>query len=66
MGGATAAQLVPLVGRGVEQGRLAALFEGVAQGRPGVLLVGGEAGVGKTALVRDACARFPGQVLWGT
>ncbi|HEV7194631.1 MAG TPA: AAA family ATPase [Pedococcus sp.] len=66
MGAASAAQLVPLVGRGAEQGRVAALLEGVAQGTPGVLLVGGEAGVGKTALVRDACARFSGQVLWGT
>ncbi|NYG06569.1 DNA-binding CsgD family transcriptional regulator [Phycicoccus badiiscoriae] len=66
MGSAQAAQLVPLVGRGAEQGRLAALLDGVAQGTPGVLLVGGEAGVGKTALVRDACARFSGQVLWGT
>ncbi|WP_195908278.1 AAA family ATPase [Nostocoides sp. HKS02] len=66
MGAPSAGQSVPLVGRSEELTRLAAVLACAAQGEPSILLVHGEAGVGKTALVRDACARFTGQVLWGT
>ncbi|MCC8250348.1 ATP-binding protein [Saccharothrix luteola] len=44
-----------LAGRERELGRLSALVDDLAQGRGTALLVEGEAGIGKTALVRAAC-----------
>ncbi|MFI7062664.1 AAA family ATPase [Kribbella sp. NPDC050124] len=68
-----------LAGRAEEQELLARALEGAASGTPCALVVEGEAGVGKTCLVRDACGqsrrgprhgadRHPHdlQVLWGT
>lgn len=52
-----------LVGRAGELDTIAALLERAAAGTSGVMLVSGEAGVGKTALVRHACARVAGQAL---
>ncbi len=46
-----------LVGRGVEQARLDALPASAREGRSGVVLVSGEAGVGKTALLEYAAGR---------
>lgn len=55
-----------LAGRSAEEGILAAAFEEAAAGRPRAVLVRGEAGVGKTRLVRQACADPQLLVLWGT
>lgn len=57
-----------LVGREVEQRLLADGLEAAASGRPCAVVVQGEAGIGKTRLVREACdALAPeAQVLWGT
>ncbi|MFI6679438.1 AAA family ATPase [Kribbella sp. NPDC050470] len=68
-----------LAGRAEEQELLARALQGAASGTPCALVVEGEAGVGKTSLVRDACGlggrglrhsgdRHPHdlQVLWGT
>jgi DNA-binding CsgD family transcriptional regulator len=43
-----------LIGRDAEQRRIAQLLEGARQGRSGVLVLRGEAGVGKTALIELA------------
>lgn len=45
--------LLPFVGRGSEMARLTARWQRAAHGRGGLLLIGGEAGVGKTRLVRE-------------
>jgi len=42
-----------LVGRVVERARLAAALDAAEQGEPGLVLIGGEAGIGKTRLVTD-------------
>ena len=42
-----------LVGRAAEMATLAAAFEAVRQGGPAALLIGGEAGVGKTRLISE-------------
>jgi hypothetical protein len=42
------------------------VLEAAASGEPSAVFVHDETGVGKTALVRDVCGRFPGEVLWGT
>ncbi|MGW1345534.1 helix-turn-helix transcriptional regulator [Kribbella sp. NPDC002412] len=56
-----------LAGRAEEQELLAKALQGAASGTPCALVVEGEAGVGKTSLVRDACGRREhAQVLWGT
>ncbi|MEV0803819.1 AAA family ATPase [Kribbella sp. NPDC050281] len=57
-----------LAGRGVEQQLLAAALESAASGHPCAVVVHGEAGVGKTRLVRDVCTGLgdEAQVLWGT
>ena len=46
-----------LIGRGRELDELGHVLDAAARGRGGLLLVGGEAGVGKTALVRTALER---------
>src|SRR5258707_558705 len=46
-----------LVGRHHELAALTAALDAAVAGEPGVVLVGGEAGVGKTALVEEAAAR---------
>ncbi len=43
-----------LVGRDIERARLGDLLADAREGRSGVLVVSGEAGVGKTALISDA------------
>ena len=47
---------IALIGRQVEQRVLAELLIGARQGRSGVLVIRGEAGIGKTALVTEAIA----------
>ena len=47
------AALHGLLGRRAEQRRLAALLHGAREGRAGVLVLRGEAGIGKSALLRD-------------
>lgn len=49
-----------LVGRKAERSTLQALFEGVIGGRGGALLVTGEPGIGKTALLEEAIDRAHG------
>ena len=53
-----------LYGRTLECGRLADLFAEAASGRGGALVVRGDPGVGKTALIADAVSRVDAQVLW--
>src|SRR5215468_6818191 len=56
----------PFVGRVGEREALAAHIAAAQQGGGCVMLVSGEAGVGKTRLVEEAVARVaPGRVLWG-
>jgi DNA-binding CsgD family transcriptional regulator len=56
----------PLVGRAAELDALVELAQGAARGRAGARIVSGEAGVGKTALLREGCRRVADQadVLW--
>src|SRR5215207_5406010 len=59
----------PLVGRDVEMDVLVRLLDDAAGGRPGVVVLEGEAGIGKTRLARETAetATTRGfQVLWGT
>jgi predicted ATPase len=56
-------------GRVLEKHRLAELLAGSAQGLPAAVIVHGEAGVGKTRLVREVTEQFRAcgrEVLWGT
>ncbi|MDX6367286.1 MAG: hypothetical protein QOK30_2362 [Nocardioidaceae bacterium] len=53
-----------LYGRSVESGRLDALFMEAANGHGGALVVRGEPGVGKSALIADAVSRADALVLW--
>ena len=46
-----------LVGRVAEMAALEGAFETVRQGGPAALLIGGEAGVGKTRLISEFAAR---------
>lgn len=46
----------PLVGREAEQSRVRSLWHTAAQGRPTLLVVSGEAGLGKTRLAEDVLA----------
>lgn len=52
----------PLVGRDLELARVREAIEGVVAGRGGVLVVMGEAGIGKSRLLADARAGYDG--LW--
>ncbi|MFC5264657.1 AAA family ATPase [Kribbella qitaiheensis] len=57
-----------VAGRVEEQGFLGAAIQGAAEGRPCAVFVHGEAGVGKTCLVRRICDAAVGRgfvVLWG-
>ena len=51
-----------LVGRAAEQACLDAALGSVREGRPGTVLIAGEAGVGKTRLVADFVTRVAGGV----
>jgi hypothetical protein len=57
-----------LVGRAGETEAVVGLVQAAASGEAGALLVSGEAGVGKTALVREACAWVGevAEVVWGS
>ncbi len=55
-----------MIGRGAEEAELAALVEGAAAGRSAALLVLGEPGIGKTALLRHVRDRAPGFLVLGT
>ncbi|MFC5265452.1 AAA family ATPase [Kribbella qitaiheensis] len=68
MGGQAVAGSPGIAGRIEETGILGAAIQGAAEGRPCAVFVHGEAGVGKTRLVRVACdeAAVRGMaVLWG-
>src|SRR6516165_5899470 len=57
-----------LVGRDSEMALLTGLIKEVARGRGGSVLIEGEPGIGKSALVRAAAAQAPKagcQVFWG-
>jgi predicted ATPase len=56
----------PLTGRGAEIDPVVGLTQSATGGDGGALLISGEAGVGKTALVREASARVGGDadLLW--
>jgi DNA-binding CsgD family transcriptional regulator len=56
----------PLAGRAGEIDALNSLLRDAARGEPGALLISGEAGVGKTALVREVTASANGDadLLW--
>jgi predicted ATPase len=57
-----------LVGRESEMALLTGLMKEVAQGRGGSVLIEGEPGIGKSALVRTAVAEAPAigcQMFWG-
>lgn len=58
----------PVVGRSAEIGIVATLLDDAREGRGRCLLVSGEAGVGKTSLVREIWARHRDDVvlLWAT
>ncbi|WP_132298253.1 AAA family ATPase [Kribbella sp. VKM Ac-2568] len=68
MGAVQARPSPRLVGRGVEERLLADALKATAGGRPCAVMVHGEAGAGKTRLVREVCDAFGAeiQVLWGT
>lgn len=59
----------PLIGRLNETEALARVLEQAALGHPGAMVIHGEAGVGKTRLVKEVCARVLGEgyeALWGS
>ncbi|TCC46869.1 LuxR family transcriptional regulator [Kribbella capetownensis] len=68
MGAARGRPSSRLVGRGTEQALLADALTGTASGHPCAVVVHGEAGAGKTRLVREVCDAPDGdvQVLWGS
>ncbi|WP_203791686.1 ATP-binding protein [Paractinoplanes rishiriensis] len=53
-----------MTGRTDEAALVLALAEDAAGGRAATLLVSGEAGVGKTSLLRDVCGRIRAPALW--
>jgi class 3 adenylate cyclase len=55
--GPPGADAAPVFGRGEEQGALAELLDRARQGQSGVVLVEGEAGIGKSCLLEDLQAR---------
>ncbi len=54
------------MGRGVEQNQLSQLLAGGAERHPAAAIVHGEAGVGKSRLVREVCGDPDLLVLWGS
>src|SRR5919108_3860331 len=56
----TALAAQPFVGRARQLALLAEVFAGASGGRPGVVLVEGEAGIGKSALLARATAALAG------
>jgi AAA ATPase domain len=69
MGNAVTAASGLLAGRVAEQWRLAEVLSASAGGLPAAVLVHGEAGVGKTRLVREVTGQYRDsghEVLWGT
>jgi ATP/maltotriose-dependent transcriptional regulator MalT len=56
-----------LAGRATELGELVAAMDGAIDGTPSVVLIGGEAGVGKSRLVSELAARADDatRVMWG-
>jgi len=66
MGAGSTALRGPVVGRAAEGQALTAAVQAAVQGQPRAVFVHGEAGVGKTTLVREVCGHFAGAVLWGT
>ena len=57
-----------LSGRAVDRARLLEVVRAGLEGSPRAVLVHGEAGIGKTTLVRSVCEQLKGegaQVLWG-
>jgi DNA-binding CsgD family transcriptional regulator len=52
-----------MVGRDAERARIGALLESARRGRTGVLVLVGDPGIGKTALIEDACAATAGMCL---
>src|SRR6478752_4503123 len=63
----TGVMAVRLSGRTPEQSALREAVDAGLAGQPRAVLVHGEAGIGKTALLRDLCDQVPEgtQVLWG-
>ncbi|SMD23709.1 helix-turn-helix transcriptional regulator [Kibdelosporangium aridum] len=55
-----------LVGRGAELARLSGWLRALSTGRGQAVLVEGEPGIGKSMLVRTACAATPFPVHWGS
>ena len=57
-----------LAGRADELAEVSALIRAAAASRAGALLISGEAGVGKTVLVRAGCSRAESKVdvLWAS
>jgi len=53
-----------MTGRADETALVLALAAAAAGGESGTLLVAGEAGVGKTSLLRDACDGIQARILW--
>ncbi len=68
MGGDARPESEVLAGRAGDVERLLALVTDAAEGQSGCLLIVGEAGVGKTSLVRQACSAVTGTAgnVWGT
>jgi hypothetical protein len=66
--GAAQARPTRLVGRRVEKRLLADVVKATVGGRPCAVVLHGEAGAGKTQLVREVCAALGAdfRVLWGT
>ena len=54
-----------LIGRDSERERLGAALRRAAQGAGAIVLVAGEAGVGKTRLAQDAAGDVEGTTVWG-
>jgi len=55
-----------MAGRADETAVVLALAQDAVRGRAGTLLVSGEAGIGKTALLRTACAGLTARILWAS
>jgi len=53
-----------MAGRADETAMVLALAQDATRGRAGTLLISGEAGIGKTALLRGACAELAARILW--